>query len=107
MNDEDLMRDDESPEFDSQEEELLFGQAKLGEEARRFFDSDLGRYVRGCALQEIREAQDAMLKVSPWRKRKIQQHQVKAASCRQAIAWLGEVIAMGDQAHFELLNRRN
>ena len=107
MSDEDLLPDDENLEFSDQEEKLLFSQAKLGVEAQRFFDSDLGRYVRGCAAQEIREAQDAMLKVSPWRHRKIQQHQIKAASCRQAISWLGEVIAAGDQAHFELLNRRN
>ena len=96
-----------TPEFIDQEEETLFAIAAMGEEAHRFFHSDLGRYVTGAAKQDIQEIQEKLLTISPWRKRKIQHLQNQAKAAQLAISWLAEVITNGDDAHQQLLARRD
>lgn len=96
-----------SPDFMDQDEEVLFAEAKLGEEADAFFKSDVGRYVVGAAIQDMRKIQSQLLTVSPWRKRRIQQLQNQATACQLAMNWLGEAITNGDSAYQELLARRS
>ena len=45
-----------TPEFLNAEEEALFAEFMLGEEAIRFLNSDLGRVMRGFALMRVAEA---------------------------------------------------
>lgn len=101
MNPEKILLDDGliTPEFLSREEEALFAEAMLGEEAITFLNSDLGRVLRGYALQEIEEAKSALLKTPAWRKRKIQQLQFRAAVAGQFLEFVREVVARGDMAH--------
>jgi hypothetical protein len=96
-----------TPQFLSEEEEKLFAQVMLKEEAIKFLNSDLGRVLMGFAEQERREAAEALLTTSPWRKRRIQQLQFKAAVAGSFRGWVREVIAMGDVAHQNLLQMRD
>jgi len=96
-----------TPKFLSDEEERLFAEVMLKEEAIKFLNSDLGKVLRGFAEQERREAAEALLKTAPWRKRRIQQLQFKAAVAGSFLTWIGEVLAMGDVAHQNLLQMRD
>ena len=93
------------PEFNSPEEEELFGIAQLGQEAEAFRYSPIGRFVQGCAKQEIEEIAHKILKVSPlslFGRRKIKQLQIQAEARRLAIAWLLEAIHNGEAAYQQM-----
>ncbi|MFA5632975.1 MAG: hypothetical protein WC997_15825 [Porticoccaceae bacterium] len=95
-----------TPEFLSQEEETLFAEAMLGQEAITFLNSDLGRVLRGYALQQREEAKEELLKTAPWRKRKIASVQFKAAVANQFLQFVREAVMRGEIAHQNLINLR-
>lgn len=95
-----------TPEFLSQEEEALFAEAMLGQEAVTFLNSDLGRVLRGYALQQREEAKEELLKTAPWRKRKIESLQFKAAVANQFLEFVREAVMRGEVAHQGLVNLR-
>lgn len=76
----------------------LFAEAILGQDAEEFLKTDLGRYMLARAEEEEQEALDALGKVSPWRRRRIQQLQAKLWRARSFKGWLGEMIVAGKQA---------
>ena len=87
-----------TPAFLSQEEQELYAEAVLGKDAVDFLNSELGRVLRGYALQHIEEAKTALLTVPTWRKRKIQQLQFKAAVAEQFLAFIREAVMRGETA---------
>ena len=76
----------------------LFAQADLGEQARDFLKTDIGRYLTGCAEQQINDCSRELLKVLPSNTDKIQLLQNKAQTASNFIAWVQEAIDMGDAA---------
>mgnify|MGYP001586544039 CR=1 FL=1 len=111
MTPEELALDGEiTPQFLSRAEEELFAEASLGVEAIRFLNSDLGRVLRGYALQEIEEAKDAILTVSPWNpfgRRKIQKLQHQAAVASQFLLFIKEALMRGQMAEMSLKSLRD
>ena len=104
---ESLINDAEfTPKFLSREEEALFAEAHLGIEARDFLNSDLGRVLRGYALQKIAECKDDLLKTPAWRKRKIQQLQNEAAVADQFLSFIREALLRGSLAEQNLQQLR-
>lgn len=93
---------DLTPEFLNEEEEALFAQAMMGEEAIRFLDSDLGRVLRGMAKQRIERAKDELLRTPAWRKRKIQDLQNQARMGQMFLGYLAELLRDGEVAHQQL-----
>lgn len=89
-------------EFANEREQELFYIAALGEEAYRFFRTNLGRYILDRARQDIDEAKEELAKVSPWRKRKIQELQNDIKVCRLVLGYLQETINQGEAAHEQL-----
>jgi hypothetical protein len=107
INKDQILEDGEiTPEFNSIEERELFGIAQLGVEATTFFQSDVGRAIIGAAAQDIDELKDELANVSPWRKRKIQKVQNAIKARRQAIAYIAEIINLGEEAHQALIEMR-
>lgn len=96
-----------TPAFLSNEEEALFAEALLGQEAIDFLNSDLGRVMRGYALQKREEAKEALLTTPAWRRRRIQTLQFQAAVADQFLAFVREVVVRGDVAHQGLIAMRN
>lgn len=82
--------------------EELFAEAILGRDAEDFVNSDVGRYVIGCAEQEAFEATDQLKKVYPWRKNKIIELQNKIWRAESIQTWLSELIIKGRQAQQQL-----
>ena len=84
---------------DFTEEDLsLFAAADLGEKARSFLGTDLGRYLKGCAEQQINDCSRQLLTVSPNNTDEIQLLQGKAQTASNFLIWINEAIGMGDNA---------
>ncbi|MFG6159633.1 hypothetical protein ACGTNG_12575 [Halomonas sp. 1390] len=98
-----------TPDFLNQEEQALFAEATLGEETIRFLDSDLGRVLRGYALQERAEAKEAMLKEDPMTaagRQAIRDHQFRAAVADYVLTFFREALDRGEVAYQSLKQLR-
>lgn len=76
----------------------LIAEVDLGQQAKEFFQSDIGRYVVGCCQQEVADAQDKLERTAPWRRRRIQELQNQAWRARSLLAWLRGLIESGKAA---------
>jgi len=104
MNYEDIAISDAelTPHFLNKLEEELFAEVLLGDEAITFLNSDLGRVLRGYALQEVEEAKTALLTCPWWNKRKLQRLQFKAAVANQFLGFVQEALVRGRVAESNL-----
>jgi hypothetical protein len=80
------------------DKETLIAEAILGKDAEEFINSELGQYMVGSAEQEAHEAYEALKKVLPWRRRKIQELQNKIWLAEHFKEWLAELVTAGKQA---------
>lgn len=76
----------------------LVAQAILGKDTEEFLSTDIGRYLVGCAEQEIADATEKLCKVSPWRRRRISELQAQIWRAQSFQTWLAEIITTGRQA---------
>lgn len=76
----------------------LVAEAELGEEARKFMQSDLYRVMVGLAQQEVDSAIDELQRVSPKDTEKIIELQLKIRFGRNFEAWLKDLVEDGDNA---------
>jgi hypothetical protein len=79
-------------------EDLMWAEAVLGRDAEEFISSDIGRYLIGCAQEELGRAQDELAQVSPWRRNRIRQLQNQIWRAKNVQQWLTEVISAGRAA---------
>ena len=76
----------------------LIAAAELGEESRKFLESDLGRCILGMAQQEVQAALEA-LEVTPANEtEKIRELQFQARFGRRFEHWLHELLDEGESA---------
>ncbi len=76
----------------------LIAEAEIGDEARKFVESDLGKTLLGMAQQDVRTAQEALAEVDPSDTKKVIALQNQAKNGRNFEAWLTELITKGEQA---------
>jgi len=76
----------------------LIAAAELGDEAKRFLESDLGKCLLGMAQQEVALAQEKLERVSPTDVEAIRALQNQAQLGRQFEAWLLELLDKGNNA---------
>ena len=91
--------------FIDEREREYFVQAKMGQDVLDFLRSPIGRYLHGCAKQEVEELRDALEKVNPdsiWGRRKLRRLQLKAKAARHFMTWCAEAIQVGEMAYREL-----
>ena len=87
------------------ESHTMFAEAAMGRDAREFFNSELGRYLVGCAQQEYAEAA-AKLKVCAWyRKRRIVELQNQMWRAENFMVWLRDLIIRGKASELTLEDR--
>lgn len=78
--------------------DTLIAEAELGEEARKFKESDLYRCLIGIADQEVRLAQVALSKVDPTDVEAIRRLQNEVWRGEAFAQWIDELIARGTEA---------
>lgn len=76
----------------------LVAAAELGEEARLFLESDLGKCLLGIASQQVIAAQLDLETVEPTEIEKIRKLQNQARLGRQFEQWLRELLHDGENA---------
>ena len=76
----------------------LIAEADLANETVEWLRSSVGRYIVGCAHQEIMEAQEQLATTWSWRRRRIQELQNKIWRAQSLLNWLRELVIAGHQA---------
>ena len=76
----------------------LIAAAELGEKARDFLESELGKILIGLADQEIRVAEEALGEVDPDDPKKIRELQNNIKVGKWFTKWLLDLVQDGDQA---------
>lgn len=76
----------------------LIAEAEIGEAARKFLESDLGKTLLGIAEQDAREAEIALGEVDPDDRKSIVALQNKIKLCKFFGQWLAELISRGNDA---------
>jgi len=102
-----MSEDLQNIEFISPQEREYFARAHLGEEAIQFLNSNIGKYLHGCAKQEVDTLRDALEECNPdsiFGRRKIRRLQRKAEVARYFMQWCAEVINDGEFAFQQLKN---
>lgn len=79
-------------------EKFLFAAFDLGEEAKAFLNSNIGKYLAGVAKQEIEGCFDAFLNHPA----EVEQLQKNAQRARDAMTWILEAINEGAASEFKL-----
>lgn len=98
-----------TPQFLDEEEEALFAEVMLGDEAVRFLNTDLGRLLRGYALERREDAKEALLSADPDTEtglQKIKAAQLQAAVANQFLQFVQDALSRGEMAHQQLLQKR-
>lgn len=72
--------------------------AVFGKEVENFLGGNIGRYLVERAEKQAEEATDLLKKVSPWRRRRIQQLQNRIAVAESVQQWLADAIMDGISA---------
>jgi len=74
------------------------GWAVFGRQVEDFLKSDIGDYLLQCAKRKEMLAMEQLKRVSPWRRRRIQQLQNEIEIAESIQGWLGDAIASGHAA---------
>lgn len=82
----------------TRELDALKAEAILGDDAKTFIESDVGRFLIGAAKQEIDALHEKLEKVYPADYLAIDEMQEKIRKYRQFEIWLGELITKGAEA---------
>lgn len=80
------------------DDDELIAEAEIGEDARKFVESDLGKILLGMAQQQVAAAQEELETVDPSDTKKVVTLQNQAKNGRNFEAWLAELISKGEQA---------
>ena len=87
--------------------DLLVAEAELGDEAKRFLESDLGKCLIGMARQQVERAQVALGDVEPSDQKAIVALQNEIKLGMRFEAWIGELLHNGENAMSIYLQERN
>jgi CHASE3 domain sensor protein len=80
------------------DQDELIAEAEIGDAARKFIESDLGKAMLDKADQQLRAAQEALETVEPTKIEEIRALQNKAQIARNFGEWIVELIDRGDNA---------
>ena len=80
------------------ENDELIAAAELGDEAKRFLESDLGKIMMGMAQQDVALAQEALERVDPEDAKAVRKLQNDAYLGRVFEQWLLELVDKGESA---------
>ena len=83
----------------------FYAEISLGMEAKDFFSSELGRYMLGCAKQDMESAYKKLKTVSPWRRNRIRALQNEVRVAEQFILYIRDLIIRGQAAEISLNER--
>ena len=84
------------------ESRTYFAEAAIGRDAVEFMESDLGRYMVGCAQHEYADAMAKLKTVAWWRRRRIIDLQNQAWRAEHFMVWMRDLVIKGKAAELAL-----
>ena len=87
------------------ESRSFYAEYDLGEQAKDFFNSDIGRYMIGCAKQDLEDAHAKLATTLPFRWRRIQALQNEIRVAEMFVFYLRDLLIMGQSAKKALEER--
>lgn len=87
------------------ESRSLYAEADLGRQAKEFMASELGRYMLGCARQDLEVAHQKLARTLPFRWRRIQALQNDIRVAEMFLLYLRDLIIQGTSAEKQLEER--
>lgn len=91
--------------FVDDREREYFAQANMGQQVYDFLRSPVGKYLHGCAKQDVEALRDELEKVNPdsiFGRRKLRRLQKRAQAARFFMTWCAEAIQVGEMAYQQL-----
>jgi len=79
-------------------EDQLIAEAIMGDEAKKFLEGDLGRYMKGVADQEVEEAIIDLQDTDPTDTKKVWEIKNRIWRARNFSTWLLELVQRGEEA---------
>jgi len=79
-------------------EDQLIAEAIMGDEAKKFLEGDLGRYMKGVADQEVEEAIIDLQDTDPTDTKKVWEIKNRIWRARNFSTWLIELVQRGEEA---------
>ena len=92
-------------EFENPREESMIRVAVVGRDAHDFLNTSVGKFVIGAALQDQIEIESKLASLkpnTPWRRRKITELQQQHEAITRAVAWLTDMVVLGQQTQDQL-----
>lgn len=83
----------------------FYAEAALGKDAQDFLSSDIGRFMIGCAKQDMEDAFTKLKTVSPWRRNRIRQLQNEVEVAERFILYIRDLVLRGKAAELALEER--
>ena len=83
----------------------MFAEAELGQQAQDFFTSDLGKYMIGCAKQDLEDAHIKLALTLPFRWRRIQALQNDIRISKMFLLYMRDLIIRGKAAEIQMEER--
>ena len=83
----------------------LFVEHDMGERAKEFIASDLGRFMIGAAQQDMQDAHNKLARTLPFRWRRIQSLQNEIRVAEMFVGYLQELVTLGYAAGKSLEER--
>lgn len=80
----------------------MIAEADLGQQAAEFFGTDLGRYMIGCAKQDLEDAHQKLAETLPFRWRRIQALQNEIRLPKMFLLYMRDLIIRGKAAEKSL-----
>lgn len=78
--------------------DALIAAAEIGEEARLFLESDLGKYIIGVSRQEAQLALEKLAEIDPSQVEEVRKTQNEVRIAKMFEQWLVEALHDGEQA---------
>jgi hypothetical protein len=76
----------------------LIAEAEIGDEAKQFLESDLGKTILGMIAQEIKSANEEFRSVDATDAKAVQAIQNKVWRAESLVSWLNELFTNGEAA---------
>ncbi len=94
------------PQFDA-ETQVLLAEVELGLDAQQFLGSKLGRYLVGCAQQEVKQAFVDFKAADPEDKKAITALQNRIWVAERFQQWIAEAIGNGTNAEHQIQQKES
>ena len=91
--------------FINERQRELFAEARFGQQVEDFLRTDIGRYLHGCASQDVNIAMQNMADIRPGDPKfrsKFSKEKFDYEVALKFIVWLGQAIERGSKAEYML-----